>query len=146
MTHQISKLGLTSFLAQLVSILRAKSWKGSHKGKNMFFNFWVLLPKMYIFEVVTFFFCLVVVQSTQFFSGSTYLSDPRFWWSTFPLTIRMAMVTDLFRMVTCFQVLSPINMHDISSGWCCGVTWQMKYILNLQKMCRYYTRQGAALV
>ena len=42
-------------------------------GENMFFNFWTPLLKMYIFEVVTFFSCLVVIQSTQFFSGSTYL-------------------------------------------------------------------------
>ena len=27
----------------------------SHKGENMFFNFWALLLKMYIFAVVTFF-------------------------------------------------------------------------------------------
>ena len=30
----------------------------------MFFNFWVFLIKMYIFEVVIFFSCLVAIQST----------------------------------------------------------------------------------
>ena len=50
----------------------------------MFFNFWLLLLKMYIFEVVTFLSCLVVIQSTQFFSGNTYLLDSCFWSSIFP--------------------------------------------------------------
>ena len=40
---------------------KSKVIENSHKRKNMFFNFWILLPKMYIFEVVTFFSCLVVV-------------------------------------------------------------------------------------
>ena len=48
---------------------------GCHNGKTIyiFFNFWALLPKMYIFEIMTFFTCQVVFQSTQIFSGSTYL-------------------------------------------------------------------------
>ena len=71
----------------------------THKGRICFLNFWTLLPKLYIFEVVKFFSRPVVTQSTQFFSGSTYLKDPRFWWSIFPLTIRMSMVTRLFRVV-----------------------------------------------
>ena len=41
----------------------------------MFFNFWALLLKIYIFEIVTFLSCLVFIQSIQFFSGSTYLLD-----------------------------------------------------------------------
>ena len=49
----------------------------------MFFNFWSLLLKVYIFEVARFFSCLVNIQSTQFFSG------------------------------TCCKELSPIYMHDI---------------------------------
>ena len=53
-------MDLTTFLA------KSKVTEGSHKEKNHFL-------KMYIFEVVTFFSCLVVIQSTQFFSGSTYL-------------------------------------------------------------------------
>ena len=47
--------------------------EGSHKGKNMFFDFWALFLKMYIFEIVTFFSLPVVIQLTQFFNGSTYL-------------------------------------------------------------------------
>ena len=52
--------------------LKSKVIEDGHKGKNMFFNFWELLFKMNNFEVVTFFFCLVFIQSTQFFSGSTF--------------------------------------------------------------------------
>ena len=48
--------------------------EGSHERKKaLFFNFWAHLYEMYIFEVVTFFSCLVVIQSAQFFSGSKYL-------------------------------------------------------------------------
>ena len=36
--------------------LKSKVIEDSHKGKNMFFNFWELLFKMNNFEVVTFFF------------------------------------------------------------------------------------------
>ena len=48
--------------------------EASHKGKNMF----VLISgdffsKCTIFVFVTFFSRLVVIQSPQFFSGSTYL-------------------------------------------------------------------------
>ena len=60
-------MDLTTVLAQLVSTVHIVI-----RGK-MFFNFWALLLKMYIVEVVTFFPCQVVIQSTQFFSGSTYL-------------------------------------------------------------------------
>ena len=38
------------------------------------------------------------------------------------LTIRMPMVTKLFIVVTCCEELTPINMHDISTEWCRGVT------------------------
>ena len=40
----------------------------------------------------------------------------------------MAMVTKLFRVVTCSKELSFINMHDIPTEWSCWVTWQIKYI------------------
>ena len=53
---------------------KSKVMEASHKGKNMF----VLISgdffsKCTIFVFVTFFSRLVVIQSPQFFSGSTYL-------------------------------------------------------------------------
>ena len=73
-------IGISSFetgINDLFSLtgfyFKSKVIEGSHKGKNMFFNFWALLLKMYIFEVVTLFSRLVVIQTTQCFSGSTYL-------------------------------------------------------------------------
>ena len=41
----------------------------SHKGENMFFDFWALLKML----VVTFLLAQWFIQSTQCFSGSTYL-------------------------------------------------------------------------
>ena len=56
--------GLPYLLVQLTSTLTSKVIEGSHKGKNLFFNFWALLLKMYSFDTVTFFSCLVFIQST----------------------------------------------------------------------------------
>ena len=55
------------------SYLKNKVIEGSHKGEK------------YFFEVVTFFSCLAVIQSTQFLSGNTYSQDSCFSWSIFPL-------------------------------------------------------------
>ena len=65
--------GLNELFSSTSFYLKSKVIEGSHKGKNMFFNFWALLLKLYIFDVVTFFSCLVVIQSTRFCSGSTYI-------------------------------------------------------------------------
>ena len=40
---------------------------------------------------------LVVIQSTQFLSGSTYLSDSYFWWSIFPLNFQNAYAQQTFQ-------------------------------------------------
>ena len=68
LVFQVSKMGLTTFVAQLVSIFRGKL---VIKGKDN--NFLAHFLEMYVFEVVTFCSCLVVIQSTQFFNGSTCL-------------------------------------------------------------------------
>ena len=73
LTFQVSKIDLKTFLAQLVSILRV-TLQGVVMRRKMCFYFWALLLKMYIFEVVTFFSCLVVIQSTQFFNGSVVVN------------------------------------------------------------------------
>ena len=112
----------------------------------MVFNFWTLLLKLYIFWGCDIFSCLVVMQSTQFFSGTTYkicVSYEAF----FLLTMRMPMITKLFRVMTCCKELSPIHIHDISTEWSSGVKWQIKYICHisntyLQNMYRYHTTQG----
>ena len=109
-------------------------------GENMLFNFRALFLKMYIFEVVTLFSYLVVIQSTQFFSGSTYKIYV-FHEIFFLLTIRLC--TKLFRVVPCCEQLSPINMHDISTKWSCGVSCYT--YLHLQ-MFQHHTRQSADLV
>ena len=62
-------MGLTALSAQLFTILMRK---------QCFLNFWALLLKMYILEVVTFFSGLLLIQSTQSASGSTYLHDSSF--------------------------------------------------------------------
>ena len=85
LAFEVSKMGLTSVLAQLVSLKKVVI-----KRKICFYNFCVLLLEMYTFEVVQFFYCLVFIQLTQFFSGSRYLEDSCFWWSIFPLNYNNA--------------------------------------------------------
>ena len=65
--------GLNDLFSSNGFYVKIKVSERTHQGKNRFFNFWALLLKMYIFEVVTIFPCLVVIQSTQCFSASTYL-------------------------------------------------------------------------
>ena len=77
----------------------------------------------------------------NFFSSSVWLSNqhnfplavhvckiPVFDEVFFLLTIRMPILTKLFRMVTCCEELSPIDMNGISTEWSCGVSWQIKFI------------------
>ena len=118
MTFQVSKMDLTTHLAQLVSTL---------EGKNMFFNFWTLLLKMHILRLWLFFsmpggypisFSVVVhIYKICIFDEAFLL-----------LTIRIPIITKFFRVVTCCKDLSPIYMHDISTEWSCRVTWHIKYI------------------
>ena len=77
MAFLVSELDLTILLTQTVSFyFKIKIAEGSHEVKFVknvvFINFQVLFLKMYIF-VVTFFSRLMLIQSTQFLSGSTYL-------------------------------------------------------------------------
>ena len=55
------QIGLNDLFSSNGFYLESKIIEGNRKGKNIFFNFWRLLLKMYIFEVVTFFSCLVVI-------------------------------------------------------------------------------------
>ena len=69
---------------------------------------------MYIFEAVTFFSCLVLVQSTKFFMGITNLKGSCFWWSIFAFNYQNA-----YGHQTCQGGdIPPIYLHDIS-----GVLW-----------------------
>ena len=65
--------GLNVLFSSIGFYFKSKVIEGSQKGKNMFFNSLALVTKMFIFEIVKFFSHLVVVQSTQFFIGVTYL-------------------------------------------------------------------------
>ena len=84
---------------------------------------------MYIFEVVTFFSCLLVNQSTQFSDLQDSIYKVHAFHEVFFLfAIRMPTVTKLYRVVAYCEELSPMNMHDTRMEWSCGVTWQIRYI------------------
>ena len=121
---QVSKMGLTTFLALPAYILRAKLQKVVVRGKKCF------LILGYFFQNEHFWGCGI------FFSPSDYSIYSFFQWRCvlvrfmflmkhfYALTIRIPMATKLFRVVKCCEELPPINMHE----WPCGVTWQIKYM------------------
>ena len=59
-------MGLKTLLARLVSVLRVNLKKAVVRGKIRFFNFWVLLLKMYIFEVVAIFLAYWLTNQVNF--------------------------------------------------------------------------------
>ena len=116
-----------------------KEWKTANLQNHSvseYYLFTGFIRERYVFLIFEHFFLnvhfwgydifsrLVVIQSSRFFSGSTYLLDSCFWWSIFP--VKMAMTTKLFRVVKCYEEHSPINMYDTSMEWSCEITWQMK--------------------
>ena len=69
---------------------------------------------MYIFDVVKFFTRLVVIQSTRFLEAVLFYKIDIFDEAFFLLFTRIPMTTKIFRIVTCGEELSPINIHETS--------------------------------
>ena len=69
---------------------------------------------MHIFDVVTFFSRLVVIQSTHFLEAVLIYKIHIFDEAFFLLFIRMPMTTKIFRIATCREDLAPINIHETS--------------------------------
>ena len=61
---QVSKMGLTNFLARLVSILRAKLLKVFIRGGRCFFKLWALFQNVHFYWGCDIFSCLVGIQLT----------------------------------------------------------------------------------
>ena len=72
---------------------------------------------------------VVLIQSTQFFTGKVDVFDESF----FHLTIRMPILSsNLPRCLTYCETFLPINLHDTSMGWSFEVAWQVKYMSPLK--------------
>ena len=66
--------GLNDLFSSTGFYFKSKVIEGSHKGKNnMFFKFWAFFFQNAHFWSCDTFSRLVVIQSTQFFSGNKYL-------------------------------------------------------------------------
>ena len=85
----------------------------------MFFNFRVLLLKIYIFEVVPFLSCLLFIQSPQFPVVVHIYKIRVFDEACFLLTIRMS-ITGYFQVGYMCKELSPTYMHDIERSGLVG--------------------------
>ena len=85
-------MDLMTFFSSTGLFLKSKVIESSHKAKICFFNLWAFLLKMYIFEVVTFFPCLLVIQTLNF-SVVVYVYKIRVFDEAFLLvTIRVPMI------------------------------------------------------
>ena len=99
LAFQVSKMGLRNFLAQLVSILRAKLYKVVKRGKKKFFYFAALLSKFMFLRMCHFFLTYWLCNQLNF-SVAAYIyqvhnSDEAF----FHFNINMHMMNKLFRVV-----------------------------------------------
>ena len=80
----------------------------------MFFNFGALQNFSDIFEGVTFFLASWLSNQLSF-SVAVHIYKILIFDEAFSLlTIAIPMIIKLFRVVTSFEELSPIDMHDIS--------------------------------
>ena len=79
-----------------------------------------------------FFVCNIFFSSSGYPINSIFQCQYINLWDVFDgtfsfLTIRVPVITKLFRVVTCGEELSPINTYYISTVWLCWVRWQIKY-------------------
>ena len=80
----VPKMGLSNFVAWLVSTLKAKLWKVLMKYKNvMFLTFELFFSKCIFLVLQNFFLPSTYPSKSIFFSGSSNLYDSCFWWSIF---------------------------------------------------------------
>ena len=77
---------------------------------------------MYIFEVVIIFLAQWLSNQSNFSVAVHIYKIDVFEEAFFLLAIRMVMATKRFRVVTCCEEFSHINMHNTSTKQSCGVT------------------------
>ena len=85
-------------------------------GKNIFFDFALFLLKIYFFQVLPFFSCLLRVYPANFSVVVHIYKICVFDEVFFLLTTRMTMITKLFWVVACCKELLPIYMHDMEQS------------------------------
>ena len=114
MTFQVSKMGLTTFLTQLVSSLRVTLQKGVIRGKMRFLIFGQFFSKSTFLRLWLFFFASWLSNQLNF-SVMVHIYTIRVFDETFfHLIFRMTMITKLFMVVTCCKELSPIYIYMTS--------------------------------
>ena len=125
MTFQFPKMDITTYLTQL----KNKIIKGNHKEKNRFFIiFEHFFSKCTFLKLWHFFLASWFSNQLNFSVLVQIYKICAFDEALFLLTIWIPMITKLFRVVTCFKELSSIYMHEISTEYSYGVTWQINYI------------------
>ena len=119
---------VNDYFSLTVFYLKSKVVEGSHKGKICFLIFGQFFSKSTCLRLWHFFLTQWLSNKLNF-SVAVHIYKIRvFDEAFFLLTIRMPMITKLFKVVTWCKELSPLYMHDISTESSCRVTWQMKYV------------------
>ena len=138
--------GLNILFSSTGFYFKSKVIEGLHKRKNMFFNFWALLPKIYIFEVVIF---LRLWHFLWYFWGCDIFLSPSggpvnssFQWHHVFIrsTFSMKHFSSYYQNVYGHQTLQG---GDMLRG---ALTHKYTWYLNLQMMYWHHTRQGADFV
>ena len=116
MTFLVFKMSLRTLVVQRFYNLRTKLWKVVSTSKNIF-KFWAL---------VSTFFCITLIQSTQFFSGSLNIYDSCFWWNIFPIYRRCYCNWECFLLLFPWR---PLLRKQIFSTQFCSLSRQTKLSL-----------------
>ena len=117
LTFQVSSMDLTAFLAQLVPILIKSKVK---RGKICFLIFGHFFSKCTFLRLWHFFLAYCLSNQLNFLVV-VHIYKIRVFNEVFLLlTIRMPMITKLFRVVICWKELSPKYTHDIERSGLVG--------------------------
>ena len=93
---------------------KSKVIEGSHKGKNVFFNFWTLLLKIYHLCVCDIFFSSSGYPINSISSAVRIYKIHVFDEAFFLLTIRILMVTHKYAVVLLGHVTNKIHISTCS--------------------------------
>ena len=93
---------------------KSKVIEGSHKGKNVFFNFWALLLKIYHLCVCDIFFSSSGYPINSISSAVRIYKIHVFDEAFFLLTIRILMVTHKYAVVLLGHVTNKIHISTCS--------------------------------
>ena len=133
-------MDLTTFWAQLVSVLRVKFSKLVIRGK-ICFSIFGYFSKFNFFWLWHIFLAKWLSNELNFSVAVHIYKIHAFDEAFFLLTIRIPIITKLFRVVACCKELQSVSIE-----WSCGVTWQTKYISRVRINLSWFRKYDPFLI